>query len=479
MTPDELARLDGLAQAQLVASGECTPGELVEAAIERIERVDPRLGSVIVRLFERARAEAASPALPHGPFRGVPLLLKDLGCPVAGVTTFAGSKFLRDRGWRAPEDSVLAERLRAAGFVFLGKTNTPELGLSPTTEPASFGPTRNPWNPERIVGGSSGGSAAAVAAGLVAIAHAGDGGGSIRNPAGACGVVGLKPSRGRTSLGPALGEGWSGCVTEHVITRSVRDSAAVLDCVAGPANGDPYAAPPPARPYLAEVGRDPGRLRIGCFAKNAEIAPHAEAEAAVANAARLLAALGHAVEDAHPPALDEREWGSGVATIVAASVARELADFERATGDRVTPEDVEPATWAMAERGRALGAAEYLHVLDQLHAFGRRLRSFWRELPGETGFDVLLTPTMAEPAPPIGSLRGAGVERILQLVPYTMPYNVSGQPAIGLPLHWSPDGLPVGIQLVAAYGREDLLLRLAAQLEQAQPWRDRRPPIHA
>jgi len=474
-----LARQDGLAQAALVESGECTAAELVEAAIRRIERIDPQLNAVIVRLFERARAEAESPDLPRGPFRGVPLLLKDLGCPVAGVTSFAGSRFLRDRGYRAPADSVLAQRLRRAGFVLLGKTNTPELGLSPTTEPESFGPTRNPWNPERIVGGSSGGSAAAVAAGLVPIAHAGDGGGSIRNPAGACGAVGLKPSRGRTSLGPELGEGWSGCVTEHVITRSVRDTAAVLDCVAGPANGDPYVAPPPARPFLAEVGRDPGSLRIGLFTHHAGVAPHAEAETAVAQAAQLLESLGHAVEDAYPRALDEAAWGEQAAAIVAASVARELAGFERATGDRVTQGDVEPATWALAERGRALGAAEYLHLLDELHAFGRRLRSFWRELPGEPGFDALLTPTMAEPAPPIGSLRGAGVERILRLVPYTMPYNLSGQPAIGLPLHWSEDGLPVGIQLVGAYGREDLLLRLAAQLEQARPWRERRPPICA
>ena len=479
MSAEELARRDGLSQAALVASGECSARELVLAAIERIERVDPQLNSVIVRLFERALAEAEAPELPRGPFRGVPLLLKDLGCPVAGVTIFAGTRFLRDRGHRASVDSVLAARLRRAGFVFLGKTNTPELGLSPTTEPESFGPTRNPWNAERIVGGSSGGSAAAVAAGLAPIAHAGDGGGSIRNPAGACGVVGMKPSRGRVSLGPELGEAWGGCVTEHVITRSVRDSAAVLDCIAGPATGDPYVAPPPPRAYLDEVGCDPGRLRIGLFTSNDRIAAHPEASAAVAVAARLLASLGHEVEDAYPQALDESDWGSASATVVAASVARELARLELATGDRVAPGDVEPATWAMAEQGRALGAAEYLRVLDELHAFGRRLRAFWRDRPDEEGFDLLVTPTLAEPAPPIGSLRGADVERILRLVPYTMPYNVSGQPAISLPLHWSADGLPLGVQLVARYGGEDLLVRVAAQLEQARPWRDRWPPIRA
>jgi amidase len=476
---DELARLDGLGQARLVASGRCSPLELVEAAIERIERVDPQLGAVIVRLFDRARAEAASPALPRGPFRGVPILLKDLGCPVAGVTTFAGTRFLRDRGWRAPADAALATRLRAAGFVLVGRTNTPELGLSPTTEPESFGPTRNPWDPERIVGGSSGGSAAAVAAGLVPIAHAGDGGGSIRNPAGACGVVGLKPSRGRVSLGPALGEGWAGCLTEFAITRSVRDAAALLDCVAGPTNGDPYFAPPPARPYADEVASEPARLRIGLFTHHAGRAPHAEALAAVANAARLLEALGHDVEDAHPAALDEPGWGDAAAAVVAASTAHEIDAIERATGERVREEDVEPATWAIAERGRAIPAVDHLRTVEELHAFSRRLRSFWRELPGEEGFDALLTPSMAEPAPRIGSLRGAGVERILGLVPYTMPYNVSGQPAISLPLHWSREGLPLGVQIVARYGGEDLLLRLASQLEQAQPWRERRPPIHA
>ena len=243
-----LAELDASAQAELVARGECSPEELVEAAIERIERVNPQINAVVVPLFERARAEAADPALPAGPFRGVPLLLKDLGCHVAGVPVYGGTKFLRDHDWRSPVDSFLAERFRAAGFVVVGKANTPELGLSPTTEPETFGPTRNPWDPERIVGGSSGGSAAAVAAGLTPLAHAGDGGGSIRNPAGACGLVGLKPTRGRTSLGPEIGEGWAGCTTEHVVTRSVRDAAAVLDCVSGPVRGIPTSRHRPAHP---------------------------------------------------------------------------------------------------------------------------------------------------------------------------------------------------------------------------------------
>ena len=477
MKSEELATLDALAQAELVDTGECTAGELVEAAIERIERVNPRINAVVVKLYERAR-EQASGSLPAGPFRGVPLLLKDLGCHVAGMSVYAGTKFLRDRDWKSPVNSILAERFAAAGFVVVGKTNTPELGLSPTTEPDSFGPTRNPWDPERIVGGSSGGSASAVAAGLTPLAHAGDGGGSIRNPAGACGLVGLKPSRGRTSVGPEHGEGWGGAVTEHVITRTVRDTAAVLDCVAGPASGDPYYAPPPERAFLQEVGRDPGALRVGLFTRNAHTPAHPEAGAAVTATAELLARLGHRVDDAYPDALDETNLGELVSTSVSSSVARELDAFAEMTGDQVSEADIEPATWAMAQRGRSLSAADYLKTLDALHAYGRRLRGWWRELPGEDGYDILVTPTMAEPAPPIGSVKGADIERIVRLVPYTMPYNVSGQPAIGLPLYFTAEGLPMGVQLIGRYASEDLLIRLASQLEQAMPWRERRPAIH-
>ncbi|MGE4651268.1 MAG: amidase [Myxococcota bacterium] len=475
----KLAELDASAQAELVAQGECSPEELVEAAIERIERVNPQINAVVVPLFERARAEAADPALPAGPFRGVPLLLKDLGCHVAGVPVYGGTKFLRDHDWRSPVDSFLAERFRAAGFVVVGKANTPELGLSPTTEPETFGPTRNPWDPARIVGGSSGGSAAAVAAGLTPLAHAGDGGGSIRNPAGACGLVGLKPTRGRTSMGPEIGEGWAGCTTEHVVTRSVRDAAAVLDCVSGPGTGDPYFAAPPPTPFLSEMGRDPGTLRVGCFTSNDHTPAHPEARAAVEAAAKLLSELGHRVEDAYPDALDETKLGEFTSTAVSANVARELDVMAQQVGKPVTEKDVEPATWAMAQRGRSLSATEYLATVDALHAYGRRMRGWWREAPDEAGYDILVTPTMAEPAPPIGELKGASIERIIRLVPYTMPYNVSGQPAIGLPLHSSQEGLPLGIQLVSGYGQEALLIRLASQLEAARPWRDRRPAIHA
>src|SRR5881409_3063501 len=264
---DELALLDATAQAELVRQRHVSPRELVDAAIARIERLNPKLNAVIIQRFEKARAEAAAPDLPAGPFRGVPFLLKDLVCHSAGDPYHAGMRLLRELEWVERYDTYLAARFRAAGFVFLGRTNVPELGPAPTTEPVAYGPTRNPWDTSRSPGGSSGGSAAAVAAGLVPVAHANDGGGSIRIPSSECGLVGLKPSRGRTSLGPDVGEGWGGLSVEHVVARSVRDTAAVLDAVAGYLPGDPYTAPPPARPFRDEVGAAPGKLRVGLLVK--------------------------------------------------------------------------------------------------------------------------------------------------------------------------------------------------------------------
>ena len=460
---------DATAQAELVRTGTCSQTELIETAIERIERIDPQLNAVIMRFFD----EALDTVPADGPFRGVPLLLKDLGCSIEGMPLHCGVEAMKDRDYRATTTSHLAQRLLDAGFVVVGKTNTPELGLSPTTEPVSYGPTRNPWSLDHGVGGSSGGSASAVAACLTPVAHAGDGGGSIRNPAGACGLVGLKPSRARTSVGPESGEGWSSCVSDHVVTRSVRDTAAVLDAVAGPMPGDPYYAPPPERPFAAEVGRDPGRLRIGLYADGG----NPDALGAVETAAGLLAELGHEVDEAYPAALDEGATGEIGSVLVAANVAAELDAMGEATGRPIGEDGVEPATWAIAQRGRELRATELLTAIDAMHAYGRRLRSWWSD------YDILVTPTMSEAAPPIGELRNAPIDRIVALVPYTMPYNLSGQPAIALPLYWTaatdeaPE-LPVGIQLVGEYASESRLIRLASQLEQAQPWIDKLPPIH-
>src|SRR2546427_2545055 len=308
---DELAVLDATAQAELVRQRKVSPRELVDAAVARIERLNPKLNAVVTQRFEKARAEAAAPDLPAGPFRGVPFLLKDLICHSAGDPYHAGMRLLRELGWIERYDTHLAARFRAAGFVFLGRTNVPELGPAPTTEPVAYGPTRNPWDTSRSPGGSSGGSAAAVAAGLVPVAHANDGGGSIRIPSSECGLVGLKPSRGRTSLGPDAGEGWGGLSVEHVVARSVRDTAAVLDAVAGYLPGDPYTAPPPARPFRDEAGGPPGRLRVGLLVKapagQAEV--HPECATAARETARLLESLGHRVEGSFPVPLAEDEGG--------------------------------------------------------------------------------------------------------------------------------------------------------------------------
>jgi amidase len=308
---------------------------------------------------------------------------------------------------------------------------------------------------------------------MVALAHAGDGGGSIRNPAGACGVVGLKPSRGRITLGPDIGESWGGCVTEFVIARTVRDLAHVLDCVHGYAAGDPAPAPPPMRPYGEELGRDPGRLRVGMFWGNDATPGSPDARAAVEGCAQLLESLGHDVHDGYPEELDHNELGNLLGISVAASVAHELEIIAARTGEPVPPDGVEPATWWFAERGRALTATQYLANIDDMHRYARRLASWWEHN------DILITPTMSEAAPPIGELKGADVERIVRLVPYTAPYNVTGQPGIALPLHWTSDGLPLGIQLISRYGGEDMLIRVASQIEAAAPWIGRRPVVCA
>jgi len=478
---DELLRLDATAQAERVRRGELTPAELTRAAIERIERWNPHLNAVIHPLFEKALAQAESPALPRGPFRGVPFLVKDVVCHTAGDPYHCGMRFLRDLGWREERDTTLAARFRAAGFVLVGKTNTPELASSPTTEPLAYGPTRNPWDPERTPGGSSGGSAAAVAAGLVPVAHGNDMGGSIRIPASACGLVGLKPTRARSTLGPDFGEYWWALTHEHVLTRSVRDSAAVLDAIAGAAPGDPYTAPAPARPFADEVGRTPGRLRVGLRTRRpggGEEA-HADCRAAVERAGRLLEELGHAVEWASPGALDVASDGSEFA-IIAAAIARDLDRWSQRTGRPIGASDVEPSNWFVAEVGRSLSGPRIFGAMERLQHQARELASWWCE-----GFDLLLTPTLGEPPPRLGWLGAGGggppelLARFGRFAPFTTPFNVSGQPALSLPLFWNAAGLPIGVQLVAAFAREDLLLRVAAQLEEAAPWRDRWPALRA
>lgn len=455
-----------------------SPLELVDAAIERIGRCDPALNAVIHRQFSTARTQAAG-ELPDGPFRGVPILLKDLGAPQAGEPYCEGTSFAKAAGYRAARDSFLVQRFKKAGFVVLGRTNTPELGTAITTEPLAFGPTRNPWSTEHSSGGSSGGSAAAVASGMVAVAHGNDGGGSIRIPASCCSLFGLKPSRGRVSKGPVGGDSWNGFSVDHVLVRTVRDSAAVLDQIAGYRPGDTFAAPRPARPFSQEVGANPGRLRVGLLDDTVQAGFRADPECsqAVRLAGRLLESLGHEVEIAHPASLAEPEFQRHFLVVVATAVAVALTEWSQLLGRQVSAEEYEPANSLLAALGRSTTAPEYLESVLWLEGFRRRTIAFW----SEQGFDLLCTPVLAQPPARLGELSDPvnGAVKESETLQFTAQFNVSGQPAASLPLHWTPGGLPIGVQLVADYGREDVLIRVSSQLEEASGWADRRPAVRA
>ena len=463
---------DGLGLAALVRQGHVSPSELLDAALARIERHNPALNAVVTPLHDAARAEIAR-GLPPGPFHGVPFLVKELVASVAGAATTASSRLYAQQMPAA--DSEIVARMRRAGLVIAGKTNSPEFGLSPATESLLYGVTRNPWDLSLTPGGSSGGAAAAVASGMVPAAHATDGGGSIRIPASCCGLFGLKPTRARVTAGPEGGEGLSGLAHQHVVSRSVRDSAALLDALAGPMPGDPYSAAPPERPWLDEVGRTPGRLRIA-FAKAAPTGVPVDAAcvAAVEDAARLCEQLGHHVEEASPdfdaPALER-----GFEMVFAANT---MANIARATGGAMPDRElVEPLTYALAESARGLSAADYILNLQALHRQARRIAGFFGR------YDIWLTPTLAQTPRPLGwfdirtSDSQAWLAKVVAYLPFTYPFNVTGQPAASVPLHWTDGGLPIGCQFAARYGEEGLLLRLCAQLEAARPWFHRRPPV--
>jgi amidase len=476
----ELAALDATAQADLVRTGQASPSELVEAAISRIEAVDPQLNAVIHPQFDTARAVVAGD-VPAGPFTGVPFLVKDLdNSHEAGRPYHGGTRYLQKHDYRPDADSVLIQRYKASGLVIVGRTNCPELGLQPTTEPLTQGPTHNPWDLDHSPGGSSGGSAAAVAAGLVPMAHAGDGGGSIRIPASACGLVGLKPSRGRHTNAPE-NEAWAGLVGRNVVSRSVRDNAAALDVIAHPAPGDPYQAPPPARPYAQEVGADPGALRVGWLLDDpGGVTPtEPECAAAITRTLELLEGLGHHVEASAPDGMESEQVVGHFTACFGAWSAQELDQLEATVGEPIVEGDFEPGTAAIAELGRTVTASQYLTALDQLQSWTRRVAAWWED------HDVLVTPTMPVLPTRLGAFDSApdnpleGMALSTTVVLYTAPFNITGQPAISLPLHWSEGGLPVGVQLVAAYGREDQLFQVAAQLEAAAPWADRTPPVWA
>jgi amidase len=473
----ELAWLDATAQAELVRRGEVNPAELVGAAIDRIESVNPRLDAVIRTRYEQARAEAAAGPPPGGPFRGVPILLKDLGCTVAGEVTAFGLGPMRDFAW--PVTSYLAESFRQAGFIAAGRTNVPEMGTTVTTEPRGFPPCRNPWDPGRSAGGSSGGSAAAVASGMVAVAHGSDGGGSIRIPASECGLVGLKPTRARVSHGPAVGEGWAGGTIDGVLARTVRDAAGVLDVISTWQPGEPYYPPPLRRPLSEETGANPGRLRVGVLDRPGRevYLDDPQCRAAVAAAARLLESLGHHVEESAPAAMFEDDFPAHFGAIITADTELTLQAFERLLGRPIGEDEIEPRNAAFRQGALSLGSVAYLKSRAWIGTWARRMASWWE------GHDLLLTPTVGAPPPELGWFTAEGPRaetmRVLSFIPYTSQFNMTGQPAVSLPLHWTPEGLPVGVQLVAGYGREDLLVRVASQLERAAPWHDRHPAVHA
>jgi amidase len=474
MRPDEYTSHDALGLAALVERGQVTPEELLEAAIGRLEDVNPKLNAVVIPMFEEAR-RAAADGPPRGPLRGVPFLVKDLHVLCEGVRTTYGCRLFAD--FVPDHDSELMRRYRASGLVVFGKTATPEFGLTTTTESVLFGQTRNPWMPSHTSGGSSGGTSAAVAAGIVPAANASDGGGSIRIPASCCGLFGLKPTRARTPMGPDLGEGWSGMSAIHAITRSVRDSAALLDASAGPDRGAPYWAPPPARPFLDDVSEPPGRLRIALQTRTFNGAPtHPDCEAAARDAARLCEELGHAVEEAALE-VDAQALGQATRVIMAANLAATLEDRARALGRELAQDDVEPMTWLIASMAKSAAAADYTRAVRAIHAVGRQVAGFLER------YDVLLTPTMATPPLPLGELSlsntdvGALLPKLEATVGFTQLFNASGNPAASVPLFWSEAGLPIGSQLVGRFGDEATLLRLAAQLEQARPWFGRRPRL--
>jgi len=480
-TNDELSRVDAVSLAKLIRDKELSPVEAVSMTIERIERLDKDLNSVIHRQFERALKLAASPELPDGPFKGVPMLIKDLWAEENGEPHHAGVKGMRDAEYIAKADSDLVTRYKEAGFIIVGRTNTPEMGAVATTEPLSYGPTKNPWNFDYGPGGSSGGSAAAVAAGFLPAANASDGGGSIRIPAAMCGLVGLKPSRGRVPMGPDKEE-W-GVSIQHVVSHTVRDTSAILDATARNFPGDGVFAPEFGRPYFNENFQNLNPLKIGIKVSDPRVEVNPDCIQAVHNAASLLSDLGHHVEETSPEALNDvekvSELGWAFGTNWSVNIAANFAYLSKRLGRELVEDDVEPGTWFLAQRGKEQSALNFVKAQGIMANLRRELANWW-----SSGFDLLLTPTTAQPPPLIGRLAPTEDDPIrasIESVPYsvfTSPFNTTGQPAISLPIG-SSNGLPVGIQLVGAYGREDIILAVSSQLEEVVNWSENRAPFHA
>ena len=487
---DELVAYDAMGLGELIREGEITPAELLETTIQRIEKVNPKLNAIIHKLYDQARTAAAN--LSSGTkgkktkdsvFCGVPFLLKDLIAECKDTPFNEGS--LAVQGYVSKLDSEIVKRHKASGLIIVGKTNTPEFGILTTTEPSIYGPTFNPWDPSLTPGGSSGGSAAAVAAGIVPMAHGNDGGGSIRIPASCCGLFGLKPTRGRNPLGPLFGDIGGGIVHEHALTRTVRDSAALLDATSGPDLGDPYAAPPSERPFLEEMGRDVGRLKIGFLSSipdgwNEDTDLHPDCVNAVQDAARLCETLGHNLEEVDPAKLSHPKIPEFFGNIFSCFVGHVVAYWERELGKKIGQNELETITWYSYQAGLKRTGANYLIAVEEIQRFSRKIARWYHE----GHYDLLLSPTMRIPPTKLGAFKATPddpyrwLQLALSMVAFTRTQNITGQPAMSVPLYWNEDNIPIGVQFAGRFGDEATLFRLAAQLEQARPWADKIPPVH-
>jgi len=487
---DELIGYDAIGLSELIRKGEITPAELLETTIHRIEKVNPKLNAVIYKMYDQARMAAETwssgtkaAKTSDSVFCGVPFLLKDLIAECKGTPFNEGSRAVQ--GYISKLDSEIVRRHKASGLNIVGKTNTPEFGILTTTEPSIHGPTFNPWDTSLTPGGSSGGSAAAVAAGIVPMAHGNDGGGSIRIPASCCGLFGLKPTRGRNPLGPLFGDIGGGIIHEHAVTRTVRDSAALLDVTSGPDLGDPYYAPPMERPFLKEAGRDVGRLKIGLLTSvpegwNEETALHPDCEAAVKDAAQLCEDLGHSVEEVSTVQLSHPDLSQTFVLIFSCFVGHVVAYWERELGKKIKQDEVEPVTWDLYQESLKITGAAYLVATEELQRFSRKIANCHHK----GNYDMLLSPTMRIPPTKIGSFQSSPddpmkwIRIALSFVAFTRTQNITGQPAMSVPLYWNEDNIPIGVQFSGRFGDEATLFRLAAQLEQARPWAVKKPPIH-
>ncbi len=487
---DELVGYDAIGLSELIRKGDITPTDLLETTIQRIEKLNPKLNAIIYKMYDEARTLAANlssrskSAKSTDPvFGGIPFLLKDLFAECKGAPFSEGSQAVQ--GYISKLDTELVKRHKACGLIMVGKTNTPEFGILTTTEPALHGPTFNPWNPGLSPGGSSGGSAAAVAAGIVPMAHGNDGGGSIRIPASCCGLFGLKPTRGRNPLGPLFGDVGGGIVHEHALTRTVRDSAILLDQTSGPDLGAPYFVSPPKRPFHEEVGRDAGKLKIGFLSSipdgwNEETDLHPDCVNALLDAARLCETLGHKVEEVVPAKLGYPRIPEFFGNIFACYVGHVVAYWERELGREIGQDELEAITWESYQAGLKRSGVDYLIAVEGIQRFSRKIAHWYHE--GQ--YDLLLSPTMRIPPPKLGAFRATPeaprewLQVALSMVAFTRTQNITGQPAMSVPLYWNEDNIPIGVQFAGRYGDEATLFRLAAQLEQARPWADKIPPIH-